>query len=1105
MAQQTILRVQTNIVNPDVFVPEATLTIITGSTSGFSYVGDGSILTPYTGTTTSNTTTINLNVNNTGGVVNFSISGNSTLNVTAYIDNEFVNYSIVADSNTIKSGFFDVQNDQVVKFIISSSATGSTISYIYIQPNVDESTVYEFRDLDLYDDIPIKINKSFAEIQDISKRNSDFSIGLKLPGSKKNNKFFEDFFNVDARSLFFNVTKRTPCKVLLDDEVYFDGFLRLNKTSVQNSQVEYDVTLYSIIGDLFGKIGNNLLKDLNYYDSEYSFNHTFDKYAVQAWDYSIFTFDDPPNYFYPIVHNGYEYTGDTVFISGGTIDQNTRLYTSTIVGTYANNAAAYSAGVKRYRINSPEDGLLDNQLKPALNVESIIRLMFKTYGYTIKSDFFNTPWFRLLYVYGYFSSDQTKFGYRVPPAQQLPVTEVELYLKNNGDLTFSVIVTKAGTGTPVSAEGDMTVTVRFAEPIFTFPITYIYYNFQYTIPKGQTIITQNYPNTGYTLVDIVSNLSSAPQTYLLDYTPQAVNSIVSYNEGDFVDFGLVIDDKLKQIDFLSSIAKKFNLVFVNDPDISNQIIIEPFQYYIGTGQIYDWTDKLSYDKGFSVEPALNFVESDLFLSDLEDGDFGNQQYKNRNNRIYGENYVYNPTDFKSQTKKIETIFSPEIIRIWDTVDTQPNGEIKLPLGINYALVTDGSTSGPSESVVPKYKGVKTKPKLFYFLGTYNPFLDTFGEVLSYTGTTYTNLIYVAESNGSNVRGTNWAPLISHTMPIGNPDENKINNDSICNLFKSEEAIDIGVSTFNAFTEQDAYSLFYQNRINNLYDFNTRYLKGNFDLKLTDIKNLQPKDIIKINERYFTWNKLDGYNLTNPEMTSVELIQFNNVISEYPTRYFMYYYCDSPSTIFKFQTDMTNPSLSGTSYGWSIFYDYNIGVLTGSTKTGFTSTVSVTQSGERVYIPYYMYEVDETTYNASGTGRTFDSIWTSTLDYPTLSGGDLNKINYPAYIFTTGATTELIFNLFEDCDQFDSVATAQGIPVGNSGNAPEDLFYSGITLNVTSIGWIKYQTETDAIYQYISSTGTYTITDCADCDSVVPGTPYGTIAAFTITNCGTLCS
>ena len=36
----------------------------------------------------------------------------------------------------------------------------------------------------------------------------------------------------------------------------------------------------------------------------------------------------------------------------------------------------------------------------------------QTYGYTIKSDFFNTPWFRLNYMYGYFNSDRTKFSYQ---------------------------------------------------------------------------------------------------------------------------------------------------------------------------------------------------------------------------------------------------------------------------------------------------------------------------------------------------------------------------------------------------------------------------------------------------------------------------------------------------------------------------------------------------------------------------------------------------------------------------------------------------------------------------------------------------------------------
>jgi len=273
-------------------------------------------------------------------------------------------------------------------------------------PHLTISGETQYQTLDLYDNIPIKINKSFSELQDIAKRNSDYSIGLILPGSKKNNRFFESFFNVDAQSLYFNATLRVNCNILLGSQVYFRGYMRLNKVSVLNSKVEYDVTLYSTIGDIFGQIGNNLLKDLDYNDSDYTFNHTFSFTGVTD-TFRLFNFfknsEKPYTYFYPIVHNGYNYiqlSGATIpNVSGVTIDT-TRLYTSTSpIGAWTGNTAAYAAGVQEYYSNSPSYVLLDNQLKPAINVWSLIKLIFKTYGYTISGDFFNTPWMKGLYLY----------------------------------------------------------------------------------------------------------------------------------------------------------------------------------------------------------------------------------------------------------------------------------------------------------------------------------------------------------------------------------------------------------------------------------------------------------------------------------------------------------------------------------------------------------------------------------------------------------------------------------------------------------------------------------------------------------------------------------
>ena len=892
---------------------------------------------------------------------------------------------------------------------------------------------YEF--LDLYSSIPIKINKSFAELQDISKRNSDYSIGLQLPGSKKNNKFFESFFNVDSQSLYFDANKRVQCNVLLDDVSYFSGYMRLNKTSVMDSKVEYSVTLYSTIGDLFGNIGNGLLNELNFDDPEYKFNHTFDLFNVSLnFGASIFSIDDtkPKPYFYPIVHNGYSYTANTnnqlvVDLSGSTTTSPiTRLYTSTTpIANYTSLSGATAAGVRNYRINSPGQGLVDNQLKPALNIYSLIQLIFKKYGYTIKSDFFNTPWFKASYLYGYFSSDQTLFSYEIPQIPSQPIQGVSIVFLSAGDKDFC-FVTKLGTTTPVFCSSDINVVFQYDD----YPYGYI--DYRLTIQAGTTGVTSNYGGTfvgGYS--------SQVPNGAGLQYLPQPAGTTIPFVDGLPVDFSKVINKDLKQIDLLSSIAKKFNLVFVPDPEVQNQIIIEPYSYYIGTGDIHDWSDKISYDKGFTVEPALNYIESELFLTDLEDGDYGNLTFKNSNNRIYGQNIVYNPTDFKSQQKTIDTIFSPEIIRTWDD-------NISLPLGINYVGTTEIVKNNGNESIAYVYKGVRTKPKLMFWLGGFNPFLKTLGEVYSYSGTTNypTYNAYVSDSFLNSFVNASSIPIISHTMPIGNPDKNKgplrgFNNDTICNLFNSEKPIKIGTTeTYNVYTENDIYNLFYSNRIDNLYNPNTRFLKGQFNLKYNDIQNLKPNDLIKINEQYFTWNKIDGFNLTNRELTQVELIQTNNNPSKYPIRYFSYYYCDNPGTCFKFKTDFTNPNLRDTNYYWSLKYDYNIGIL-GGNATGFTSSFYDIQGTVGKYIPYYMTEITEDAYNTSSCQYWKCDTLLNYL-YNLYNGLDTFISFSPIFWISSGinntppsSNTVQGLNVFSGCTQFNSTATTYGITIGSS--------------------------------------------------------------------------
>jgi hypothetical protein len=652
-----------------------------------------------------------------------------------------------------------------------------------------------------------------------------------------------------------------------------------------------------------------------------------------------------------------------------------------------------------------------------------MKLIFKNYGYTITSNFFNTPWFKTLYMYGYFSAESAKFAYKINSIGEYALEGIEAVPINDGN-KISIYTCKLGTGIPSFSLSDFTVNLQFYDDPYGYGPEY--YDIPIDISAFSTGNTYNYPASwnfiGATSDDVAIGTS-------LRYTPKPVGSSVPFVDGDTVNFNLVIDPTIKQIDFISSIAKKFNLVFISNPDNPIDILIEPYDFYVGTGEIFDWTDKISYDKGWSVEPALNFVESELLLSDLEDGDAGNKQFKDVNNRIYGRNMVLNPTDFKSQEKKIETIFSPELIRKWDDDATN---NIGLPLGVNYSVKNNDDNG----IVRWQYGGIKTKPKLFFWEGAFNPFLDSVGEVFDNPGSYYpTYAIYLTSSNltgSTSYQQSNSLPVISHTMPMGISDEYKkqrgFENDSLCILFNSEEPVNLGLNfqIYKTYTKYDSYNRFYNNRITNIYNPNTRFLTGYFNLKYSDVKNLRANDIIKIQEQYFIWNKISEFNLTNRELTKCELIQLNVNPQIYPTRYFVYYYCDDPTKCYKLKTDFTNPNLLDTNFGWSVYYDHQVGSLTGQTS-GFTSTFVNVESFSNIrYVPYTMYEVTEYTYNNSAC-----LDWTcDTMTNYIWENGPFSVFYMPSFWVNSGSTKTGV-NVWDNCTDFYSTASTYGILTGSS--------------------------------------------------------------------------
>lgn len=154
----------------------------------------------------------------------------------------------------------------------------------YIQLLINEPATAA---LDMNQDIDIALQYSIADIKDISKRNAAYSKTIVLPGTKNNNYWFGNLFDVNADFSQFNPNKKTAAKLLVNTETVIDGFLqlrkivKLNNTDTQGNQINYECVIYNNAVDLMAVIGESPISDLDMSQ----FGHTFSNEAIkESWN-----------------------------------------------------------------------------------------------------------------------------------------------------------------------------------------------------------------------------------------------------------------------------------------------------------------------------------------------------------------------------------------------------------------------------------------------------------------------------------------------------------------------------------------------------------------------------------------------------------------------------------------------------------------------------------------------------------------------------------------------------------------------------------------------------------------------------------------------------
>ena len=283
---------------------------------------------------------------------------------------------------------------------------------------------------------------------------------------------------------------------------------------------------------------------------------------------------------------------------------------------------------------------------------------------------------------------------------------------------------------------------------------------------------------------------------------------------------------MKQIDFITSIQKMFNLAFVPDRTLPNTLRIEPLVEYIGSGNTLDWTEKLDLSKDITYYPTTDLQKSKFTFTYTEDSDYYNSVYKD-NGRIFGsyeitENDFEVINEFSTGEEKVELAFAPT-----------PSAQVE-----NTDVVVPKFINGEGQFVQPK-------PRILYYFADFfvNMYDEVSGDVLQTAVKCLNNYSTMNASVGDS--DLNFAPEVPLHTIIANPYDN-------------------------------LYNRWWRNYYRELYDGQARILEGMFALTLNDIFTFQWSDKIWIVDSWWRVLDVEGYVVGEQDMTKVKLIRILDV-------------------------------------------------------------------------------------------------------------------------------------------------------------------------------------------------------------------------------------
>ena len=311
------------------------------------------------------------------------------------VNNPGSTYAVTSSETTIT-----VDGNNATEYFVANQTLANTSGEIYgvvktvpnatsitlqsVQTDIpDDAILYYYPEtqfeLDLSEEPSIVVNFNFLELGEPMKRMGSFSQTIKLPFTEDNNKFFQNYFDVNIETMQFDANVKVSSIVYVDSIEQLKGFLQLKAIYLNARQ--YEVVIFGNSSNFFTAIKDKKMRQAFEFDeqgvitADEQLDHLLTaENVVNSWNSGLTTIDPVTtdnDVMYPIIDYGTSYKP---FADGIFVDNTTSGFINLINNYYPDEQ-------KQFNLITP------SILKPAIRIQRLFYIICQKAGYTVTSSF----------------------------------------------------------------------------------------------------------------------------------------------------------------------------------------------------------------------------------------------------------------------------------------------------------------------------------------------------------------------------------------------------------------------------------------------------------------------------------------------------------------------------------------------------------------------------------------------------------------------------------------------------------------------------------------------------------------------------------------------